>query len=105
MEPQKKPSIPLTGGQGVSRPVGSSKQASPTFKTTRCAIARKRFVEKAKPLRVQVGDDVSVVAAPKENKTGSFGWNSAEKQTFIVDGVAIKCQVSVNVTVIGSKDV
>ena len=77
-----------------------------------CAIAEDRFFEKAAPIkiRLQQCDDKGevlhehiVVAFPQKNKSGSYGWQCSEEPTVHVDGVALRLQANMGLTIIGSK--
>lgn len=74
------------------------------FQKTVCPLTRDEFNKKA--------DEIIVVIAgrefnlePREFSTGSLGWNLNEKVEVKVNGKTVKCQVGLNVTVIGSKEV
>lgn len=60
------------------------------------------FTTDAKPLNLRDGD-ISFQAVPRKFSTGSVGWGSSGKVTVMVNGKPTPCQVSFNVTVIGSK--
>lgn len=70
----------------------------------KCPISRENFKKNAKPMALSF-DGAQQVAIADEFSTGSFGWKFNEKITIMVDGVALRCQVSCNITVIGSKEV
>lgn len=72
-------------------------------KKTTCPITRKEFRVKAKPLGVVI-DGQNVGAEVKEFSTGSFGWFLNSKITVLIDGVPVKVQVGLNLTVVGSKE-
>lgn len=78
-------------------------EGTDTPKSTKCPITRKAFHESAKPLVLKVGDETKT-ASVKEFSTGSFGWFCNDKLTIIVDGVPVKVQANINLTVIGSKE-
>ena len=40
----------------------------------------------------------------REFSTGSFGWYVNGKASIVVDGKPIQCQVGMNITVVGSKE-
>lgn len=69
-----------------------------------CPISRASFHEKAKPVKVQIGD-TTLTAEVRDFSTGSFGWYVNGKATIDVDGTSVAVQVGMNLTVIGSKDV
>lgn len=74
----------------------------------KCPITRETFVAKAPVLTLDVGEDGKPVAkflcGPKDFSTGSFGWGASEKMTLIIDGKPVKVQASINLTVVGSKE-
>jgi hypothetical protein len=72
-------------------------------KKTECPITRADFQDGAKALRGELGGLPFIIGA-KEFSTGSFGWGTSEKVTLEVNGVPVKVQLSINATVIGSKD-
>jgi hypothetical protein len=69
---------------------------------TKCPITADQFGS-ALPLTVDIGGN-KVVASPKNFSTGSFGWYATGKVVIEVDGVPCSCQVGLNLTVVGSKD-
>lgn len=71
-------------------------------KSEGCPITKKRFLEKARPLALQLGEIRKVVGV-KEFTTGSIGWHINEKATILVDGVPLKVQCNIIMTVVGSK--
>lgn len=97
-------------------------------KRTECPITRAQFEEAAKPLLLKVtganmpvgeddkGNEVtmprSLAVGVQRNKetgevgfaTGSLGWGFSDKMDMQIDGVPVKCQVSINITVVNSKD-
>ena len=75
---------------------------APTAKNP-CPVTREQFA-KAVPLTVKIGDTAVLVAAPKHFSTGSFGWYAGDKTVVVIDGVPVKVQVGLNLTVVGSKD-
>lgn len=68
-----------------------------------CPISRKEFNEGAKALPIRLGER-DFLGDAKEFSTGSVGWGLNEKMKVLVGDKQVNCQVSVNVTVIGSKD-
>ena len=76
--------------------------AKSTESAKKCAISRKSFNDKAKPLSIKV-NDVLHSGDVKEFATGSFGWHSQGKITVEVDGVAVKVQMNCLFTVVDSK--
>jgi hypothetical protein len=78
-------------------------QPSGEVKKSKCEITREEFLDAAKAQTLQLGDLGSAVAVVKEFSTGSFGWNANDKVTVNLGGKAVKVQVGVNLTVVGSK--
>lgn len=70
----------------------------------KCPISRKGFLEGAKPLPITVDGQSRSPAEPKEFSTGSFGWFHSDKMTIIIDGIPVKVQMNITMTVIGSKE-
>ena len=60
--------------------------AKSTESAKKCAISRKSFNDKAKPLSIKV-NDVLHSGDVKEFATGSFGWHSQGKITVEVDAL------------------
>jgi len=66
-------------------------------------ISNGDFLAKAGALIVHLGE-VDVQAEVKQFSTGSVGWSYSGKMLSpLVDGKRVRCQVSLNITVIGSK--
>ncbi len=74
---------------------------------TTSQISREEFVANAPRLslsfRGQHVEIPEVVAAPREFSTGSLGWGASGKIEVMLDGKPVMVQLSVNMTVIGSK--
>jgi hypothetical protein len=68
-----------------------------------CPISRNQFRMGAKDVPIQI-NATPLVAPPKEFATGSLGWNFNGQVTLEVNGVRVPCQVGVNITISGSKD-
>lgn len=68
-------------------------------------IDRAKFVQTAKPLNLYEANEAlgQIEAKPREFSTGSIGWGSSGKVTVMIDGQPTPCQVSLNITIIGSK--
>lgn len=92
----------------------SKKEGSPRedavgpVRKRKCPIKRSDF-EAVNPFELQVptpGRDgfVSVVAMPREYSTGSLGWHHSGKIVVLVNGIPTTCQMSVQITVVGSKE-
>src|SRR5204862_4005093 len=72
-------------------------------KKTTCPISREDFLAKAKPIRIQIGDNEQT-AQHREFSTGSLGWYLNSKITIDVGGTPVLVQVGLNMTVVGSKE-
>ena len=83
--------------------MAKQKTEKPPKAKTECPISRVEFDEAAKALPIKLGDR-DFLGDPKEFSTGSVGWGLNEKMKVIVGDKQVPCQVSVNITVIGSKD-
>jgi hypothetical protein len=64
---------------------------------------RKALVAAAKTVQVTI-EGKSQTANIREFSTGSVGWNVNDKQDIVINGVTYKCQVGLNVTIIGTKE-
>lgn len=87
-------------------PAKTETPVAPAFtpkKKADCPITRAQFEEKAIPMKVKIGEDTKI-AGVKDFSSGSFGWCVSEKAVIEVDGIPLNCQVGLNITVIGSKD-
>lgn len=67
-----------------------------------CPITRQDFLAHAEPLPITIGTTPTVADA-REFSTGSFGYGFSGKVNIKINGVMVLCQVSMNVTAIGSK--
>jgi hypothetical protein len=72
-------------------------------KKTTCPISRGQFREKAKPVTVNIAG-VPQTAEVKEFSTGSIGWFLNGKTTIEIDGVPVSVQISMSLTIVGSKE-
>jgi hypothetical protein len=72
-------------------------------KKTICPITRAQFVENAKPVVIQIGED-KVEAEVKEFSTGSLGWYLNGKTKIEIGGVRVPVQIGLNLTIVGSKE-
>jgi hypothetical protein len=72
-------------------------------KKSSCPISRAEFREKAKPLKVMIGDR-EYQAVVKEFSTGSLGWNVNDKLVLDFDGKPVTVQIGMNLTIVGSKE-
>jgi hypothetical protein len=77
----------------------SSSESTPKSK---CPITLEQFREHAKTVPVVIGDR-TVSAGVKEFSSGSLGWYANDKVVMKIDGVEVKVQVGLNLTIIGSK--
>lgn len=84
----------------------AKKQYEP--KATKCAVSREEFIKHAKPMLIKGtmdGQEFSAVLGAGEFSTGSFGWKAGgDKATLTINGKPVKVQLSINLTVVGSKD-
>ena len=67
-----------------------------------CPISRADFGQYATALLIDLGGQAKVIAMPKNFSTGSFGWGFNDKVTVVVNGVPVRLQGTINLTVIGS---
>ena len=67
------------------------------------SITRSEFRNHADALPVVI-NGAPHTAVVKEFSTGSLGWNINGKLTLPVNGKAAECQVGLNLTLIGSKE-
>lgn len=76
-------------------------------KTTKCPISRQEFRERAKPMRITLeydGKTYTTEVQVKEYESGSLGWSLSDKWVPCLEGRDVKCQIGLNVTAIGSKE-
>ena len=71
---------------------------------TPCPISKEEFTKHARAEVIKLGELGSVIASPKEFSTGSFGWNANDKVECVMNGVKVKIQVGINLTVVHSKN-
>lgn len=69
----------------------------------KCPIGRQEFLASAAPVKVEI-NGMPFQAMVKEFSTGSFGWNLNGKVSIEVDGKPLNCQIGMNLTVVGSKE-
>lgn len=79
----------------------AKKSTNPAPKTG--DLTRAFFRENAKTMAVQIGEK-PFEADVKEFSTGSLGWFGNGKLTLLVGGKEVKCQIGLNITIIGSKE-
>ncbi len=70
---------------------------------TECPVSRAEFKNDAKPVQVTI-NNVPMLAVVKEFSTGSLGWYLNGKTTIEVGGKAVTCQIGLNLTIVGSKE-
>ena len=75
-----------------------------SFTKTVCPITRSQFNTSAKPMPLAIAGQSQADMQPREFSTNSLGWNFSGKITVDIDGVPTVCQVGLNVTVVGSKE-
>lgn len=84
------------------------KKEGKPVKKTECSISRAAFkklvMDANKGVPVTFDGSTPIVAEPKEFSTGSMGWYLNGKATIMVDGKPIKCQIGLNLTIVGSKE-
>lgn len=68
-----------------------------------CPITRAEFRQDAKPLEGAIAG-VPTVLEVKEFSSGGVGWYSGQKIMLKVAGKLVPCQVGINISVIGSKE-
>lgn len=78
-------------------------EASPDMAKSSCPLSREAFKQAAKPVEVVV-NGVPMLAEVKEFSTGSFGWYLGGKTVLKVGDTPVSVQISMNLTVVGSKD-
>jgi hypothetical protein len=79
-----------------------------TVKKTVCPVTREDFFKEAGALLVTIesanGVKREFMVSPKEFSTGSFGYNLNDKMEVKIGSQMVKCQLGLNLTVVGSKD-
>lgn len=69
----------------------------------RCPVTREEFRDEAAPLKLTIaGRDI--LLGLKEFSTGSLGWWGNEKIVAKVGDKEVKCQASLSITIVGSKE-
>jgi hypothetical protein len=67
-------------------------------------MTKTQFAASAKPLTITI-DGSPLSGNVREFSTGSVGWNANGKVNVkLADGSVVKCQLSLNLTVVGSKE-
>lgn len=69
---------------------------------TKCPLTLAQFTAGAQALTVAFGDQKRL-AQPRAFSSGSLGWGVNDKVILDVGGVPVTCQVSLSLTVVGSK--
>lgn len=70
---------------------------------TVCPITRTEFDEAAQPLSVNIGGH-HFQATPMVFSSNSFGFHANGKLSLSIGGKPVLCQVGLNITVVGSKE-
>lgn len=70
---------------------------------TTLALTRDQFRAHAQPVVVVINGKEFKVPR-KEFSTGSLGWYLNEKMDVTIDGVDVKVQIGLNLTIVGSKE-
>ena len=65
-------------------------------------ITRADFKQHARPVPIKLNDETKVLN-PKEYDTGSLGWYMNEKLVVTINGVPVRVQAQIMLTVVGSK--
>lgn len=68
-----------------------------------CPITRAEFRAEAKPQEGKVADSPLLLEV-KEFSTGGLGWYTGQKITLKIGGKLVPCQVGINISIIGSKE-
>ena len=68
-----------------------------------CPVTRAEFLRDAKPVEVII-NGVPMTAEVKEFSTGSLGWYLNGKASIKVGDQAVKVQIGMNLTIVGSKE-
>ncbi len=93
----------MTRGKATSRLKAKQTPGGPAS-----SISKAAFHRGAKLLKVQILAGSKIAAEfeldPREFSSGSFGWFASEKLNVPVGNERVRCQLSLNVTVIGSKN-
>ena len=87
-----------------ARPARKSSPLTPAFGS---AMTKAEFARAARQLQLKIASGTKgtaeLVLDPREFSSGSFGWFASEKLEVPVGQKKVRCQLSLNVTVIGSK--
>lgn len=73
---------------------------------TTCTVSRSTIRTKAAPMLAATiaGQHTPCMLKSEGFSTGSEGWNYSGKIVVEIDGVPTVCQVGINVTIVGSKE-
>lgn len=104
VDPSEKPhdAPPMTDAEKIA--AWEAMQAKAKSRKTECPITLAQF-RTAAPRKLEVFiNGVPCDAAIKEFATGSLGWFSNGKIEVEIDGVSCTCQIGLNITLVGSKE-
>lgn len=73
-------------------------------KKTECPVSRAQFKAKARPVTVVINGQTFGANPKRDLDSGSLGYFLNDKITVEIDGVPVKLQIGLNLTVIGSKE-
>lgn len=76
---------------------------TPKTEAPKCPITKEQFRAHAKPMVVVI-DGKQIIANAKEFSTGSVGYYAGDKIVVTIDGIPVKVQVGITLTVVGSKE-
>lgn len=82
--------------------MGSKKTTTEPKAKAPCPINKEDFTAKAQPIAMVVNGETKALT-PKHFASGSYGWFANEKVTVVIDGVPVKVQANVILTVVNSK--
>ena len=85
------------------QPAPTTTTEEPKVKKTSCPITRDQFRAGAKAVEITI-NGVPMLAEVKEFSTGSLGWYLNGKTTIKIGDVAVSCQIGMNLTAVGSKE-
>lgn len=82
--------------------MSTTNAAAPAAKKV-CALSRDEFRAAAAALEVAIAGSPQL-AEVKEFSTGSLGWYLNGKMPIKVGGKVVQCQIGLNLTIVGSKE-
>lgn len=88
--------------RGESREEGGAGKEKPMPAPRKCRITIEEFLKFATDL-VAVIEGQPTVVHRKVFQSGSFGWFVGTKMEIMVNGQPVRCQMTINMTAIGSK--